>query len=337
MLDNEGEITFWNKASEKIFGYSSEETIGRKMHEIIIPDKFRKAHLEGFSRFKKTGQSPLLGKTVELTALKKNGSEFPIELSISAVQIKGKWNSVGVVRDITERKQIEMSARESYKMASLGQLTAGVFHEVLNPLNIISSYTQLMLMKEEKGSEKEEYLKKILEEVERIVKISDSLLLFSRKGKENVECVEINSFLEKVISIVEPDMKLEDIKIIREFGEIPEIMANSDELRQVFMNIIANAGHAMPNGGKLTISTLSKAKQGKSFVNIKFKDTGNGIKSNDLDKIFDPFFTTKKESKGTGLGLSISYGIIKNHGGKISVNSKEGKGTTFIINLPAKT
>ena len=338
MLNNEEEISYWNEAAGKMFDYSKEEAIGRKLHETIIPDRFEEDHLKGFRRFKETGQGPIIGKTVELTAIKKDGSEFPIELSLSAVKLKGKWNAVSIIRDITERKRIEKSVRVSYKMASLGQMTAGVFHEVLNPLNIISSYTQVMLLKEEKGSEKERYLKQILEEVERIVKITDSLLIFSRKGNENVESVEINSFLEKVMSIVEPDMTLRNIKFIRKFEEeLPEIMANNDKLRQVFLNIITNVGHAMPNGGNLTISTLSIEKQGKSFVSIKLKDTGCGIKSSNIDKVFDPFFTTKKEGEGTGLGLSISYGIIKNHGGEMRVNSKEGKGTTFIIDLPAKT
>ena len=113
-------------------------------------------------------------------------------------------------------------------------------------------------------------------------------------------------------------------------------MANSDELRQVFLNLTMNAKDAMPEGGKLTISTQSIEKRGKPFVSIKFKDTGEGISEENLNSIFDPFFTTKKEGKGTGLGLSISHGIIENHGGEISVNSKEGKGTTFIIDLPVK-
>ncbi len=338
LLNNDEEISYWNEAAEKMFDYSKEEAIGRKLHETIIPNRLQEDHLKGFGRFKETGQGPIIGETVELTAIRKDGSEFPIELSISAVKLKGKWNAVGIIRDITKRKRIEKSVRVSYKMASLGQMTAGVFHEILNPLNIISTYTQLMLLKEEKGSEEETYLKDILEEIDRIVKITDSLLLFSRKGNENVEDVEINSFLEKVISIVEPDMKLEDIRFIRKFEEeLPMIMANSDKLRQVFLNIITNAGHAMPEGGELTTSTLNIEKQGKSFVRIKLKDTGCGIKSSNIDKVFDPFFTTKKEGEGTGLGLSISYGIIKTHGGEMRVNSKEGKGTTFIIDLPAKT
>ena len=337
MVDNDGNIAFWNKAAERIFGYSNEEAVGRSLPELIIPSHLHERLLEGFKRFRNTGQGSLVGKTAELTAMRKNGTEFPIEHSLSAVKMKDEWYAVGIIRDITERKQAEKELIVANKMASLGRLSAGVFHEVLNPLQIISSYTQLLLLKEEKGSEKESYLQKIRHEVDRIVKITDSLLRFSRKGKLEADEFDLNSLLENIREIVEPDLKLKNIKCLIRFEDgLPEISANCDELRQVFLNLIYNAKGAMPEGGNLTISTQRIEKQGKSFASIRFKDTGCGIKSDDIDKIFDPFFTTKPEGKGTGLGLSISYGIIKNFGGVMSVNSKEGKGTTFIIDLPLK-
>lgn len=152
MVDNKGNISYWNKGAEMIFGYSKKETVGEKLREIIIPDRFRKVHLKEFMRFEKTAQGNIIGKTVELEAKRKDGAEFPVEISLSSVKMKGKWHSIGVIRDITERKQIEERFRASYKMASLGRLTAGVFHEILNPVNIISSHIQLMLIKAEKGS-----------------------------------------------------------------------------------------------------------------------------------------------------------------------------------------
>ena len=241
---------------------------------------------------------------------------------------------------------------KSHKMASLGQLTAGVVHEVLNPLNIISAHVQLLLAEAEKGSKTEEDLRSIREEIDRIVEITDGLLRFSRKEKSISGEVEINSLLEKIISIVEPEMKLSNIKFIRRFEEgLPKIAANSDELRQVFLNMITNAKGAMAEGGTLTVKTRrvrDRSKKEKAspprragelkgdFVKISFEDTGCGISKEKLNSVFDPFFTTKMEGKGTGLGLSISYGIIENHGGTISVESEVGKGTTFIINLPVK-
>ncbi|ODS34327.1 MAG: two-component sensor kinase [Candidatus Scalindua rubra] len=337
MANNEENISYWNEAAQRIFGYSKEEAIGKTIHELIIPNRYHKDHLKGYRRFLETGQGTFIGNTVELTAIKKDRKELPIELSLSAVKMKDKWNAIGIIRDISERKSIEEQLRMSYKMASLGRLTAGVFHEVLNPVNIISSHVQLLLIEAEKGSRTEEDLNSIQEEVKRIVKIIDGLLRFARKGKLITEEVDTNSLLEKILSIVEPDMKLENVRFIRRFEEgLPKIMANSDQLRQVFLNLITNARDAMPEGGALTISTQSIQKEGNSFVSIRFMDTGCGIAKENLDRVFDPFFTTKGEGKGVGLGMSTSYGIIDHYGGRISVESEEGKGTTFTIDLPVK-
>ena len=358
MADNDGNISYWNKAAEKMFGYSNEEAIGKKIHETCITNMFHENLLRGLNKFKDTGQEHLIGRTTESTAINRDGTEFPIEFSLSEVKIKGKWNTVAIIRNITERLRIEENLRVSYKMASLGRLTAGVFHEILNPVNIISSHIQLLLMEAEKGSKTEEDLNSVQEEIARIVKITDSLLRFSRKGEPGSEKIEINDLLEKMISLIEPDMKLDNIRFVKKFDDrLVQISGNRDELRQVFLNLTTNARDAMPDGGTITVKTLnvlsselgvrSAEKEGSElktqysehkgdFVEISFEDTGCGIDKDKMEFIFEPFFTTKKEGKGTGLGLSTSYGIIENHGGILSVESKVGKGTTFTIDLQVK-
>jgi two-component system cell cycle sensor histidine kinase/response regulator CckA len=336
--DNDGNISYWNKAAERIFGYSAEEIVGRQLQEIIIPDKLYKDYSRGFKVFLETGQGPGIGKTIELIAINKKRIEFPIELSLAGVNMHGKRHAIGIVRDITERKKIEEQLRISKKIASLGRLTAGVFHEILNPVNIISSHVQLLLMTAEKGSTAEEDLRSIQEEIERIVKISDGLLKYSRKAKHLVEKNDINSLLEKTMSIAENEMKLDDINFIRELEDkLPKITANSDELRQVFLNLLTNARDAMPDGGTITISTRRIQKGGNLFVSIRFMDSGCGIPKENLESAFDPFFTTKKEGRGTGLGLSTSFETIERYGGTMSIDSKEGEGATVIIDLPVNT
>lgn len=334
-INERGIIRLFNPEAERLFGYTAAEVTGQNI-KMLMPEPYHSEHDGYLKRYLSTGKGHIIGiGPREVEALRRDGATFPMELAVAEMNLGEQRMFIGIVRDITRRKAMEKNIRESYKMASLGTLTAGVCHEVLNPLNIISSYAQLLLTDTKEGSETEQDLKKILEEVGRIVKITDNLLRFSRKEELETGEVEINSLLEKTISIVEPEIKLENIKLLTRFENgLPEIMANSDELRQVFFNLIKNAKDAMPEGGKLTISTQSIEKQGKPFVSIKFKDTGEGISEKNLNSIFDPFFTTKKEGKGTGLGLSIAHGIIENHGGKLSVNSKEGKGTTFIIDLP---
>jgi len=335
MSDNDGIISYWNHAAEITFGYSADEAMGRKLYEICIPEKYHAAYMKGFDKFKDSGQGDLIGKTTEAEAIRKDGTEFPVEISISSVKLNNKWCAIAIIRDISERLKSEEQLRISYKMASLGRLTAGVFHEVLNPVNIISSHIQLLLMDAEEGSRTEEDLKSVQEEIKRIVKISDSLLRFSRKGGTGFEEIEMNNLLESTISLLEPDMKLEEVVFFRKFDEcLQHITASKDQLRQVFLNLFTNARDAMPGGGTITVSTKNITGGETPFVRVKVSDTGCGIEKSKMHKIFDPFFTTKIEGKGTGLGLSTSYGIIEDHGGAMSAESEVGKGTTFIIDLP---
>jgi len=340
MLNNDEEVSYWNKAAEKTFGYSEEEILGKNLHKIIIPDKFRKRHLEGFEKFKSNGQGRFIGKTLELSAIRRDGTEFPVELSISAVELNNKWNAIAIIRDVTRRKQLEKISRLSQKMSSIGRLTASVFHEILNPVNIISSHLQLLLMEAEKGSKTEEDLKSIQDEIGRIVKIADELKKFSKKEDTKAEEVEVNGLLENTLSLIEPEMKLRNIKVIRTYErELPKTMADGNELKQVFLNLITNAYEAMPDGGTHTVKTRSVRQASDlkgDFIEITFEDTGCGIASNDIDKVFEPFFSTKEAIKGVGLGLSSSYAIMEGYGGTIRVKSEEGKGTTFTVYLPVK-
>jgi PAS domain S-box-containing protein len=335
MSDSNNVISYWNKAAQKIFGFTAEDAVGKKLHETIIPVRDHQLFLNSYKGFRSSGKGIVIGKTSEMTAKNKDGTEFTIEISITAVKLKNEWHSIAMLRNISERLRIEEKLRVSYKMASLGQLTAGVFHEILNPVNIISSHVQLMLMETEKGSKAEEDLKSIQEEITRIVKISDNLLRFARKGELVAEEQDLNDLLKKTLVIIKHDMELKNIIIIRNFENgLPRVVANADQLRQVFLNLIINASDAMPEGGTITISTQSVKQEDRRYVKIKVMDTGIGIESNNISSVFDPFFTTKEVGKGTGLGLSTSYGIIKDHGGEMRVNSKEEKGTTFIIDLP---
>ncbi len=219
---------------------------------------------------------------------------------------------------------------QSARLAALGKLSAGIAHEINNPLSIISGHAQILLMDKIADSpEIKEPLETIKKQVDRASSITDQLLQFSKRIKPKFKKSNVNETLKDTLALLKQQLSQDKIKIVEQLSSKPVfIQADSLQLQQVFLNLIVNASHAMPNGGTLTIDTI--VKDGK--LEIKFTDTGCGILRENLNKLFEPFFTTKES--GTGLGLSIAYGIIKAHKGDIKVKSEEGKGTTFTIILP---
>ncbi|MBI4481686.1 MAG: hypothetical protein HY652_02225 [Acidobacteria bacterium] len=245
-----------------------------------------------------------------------------------------------IQEEITIRQQL----MRSEKLASLGQLTAGVAHEILNPLNVISGRVQMLSMRAPHEPELGKALDIISEQTRRIVKITDGLRRFSHTAAEK-KPLDVNDLLEKTLALLENDLRVRNIQVVRRFQpRLAAVMADADQLTQVFVNLILNAKDAMPRGGTLTLSTALDGLRGSGSrrkevvgnrILIAVTDTGCGIPAGDLEKIFHPFFTTKEPGKGTGLGLFVCHGIIENHNGAMEVLSREGEGTTFRISLPA--
>ena len=235
------------------------------------------------------------------------------------------------VLDELSRTQAQLIHSE--KLASLGVLAGGVAHEINNPLMVILGRTELTLMEDQLPEELKQNLETIRTETERIAQIVQNLLTFSRKSRqEKIETVNINEVLTRTLMLSEHQLTVGNVEVVKKLDtSLGEIQANPGQLQQVFMNLMINAHHAMPDGGKLTVCS-GALPDDRVFVEIE--DTGTGISEDHLDRIFDPFFTTKDEGKGTGLGLSVSRNIIENHGGMIAVHSIAGKGTTFRIVLP---
>jgi two-component system NtrC family sensor kinase len=222
---------------------------------------------------------------------------------------------------------------ESERLALIGQLAAGVAHELNNPLQGIVAYSHLLLEKTPGEDPKRESLRKIVNQANRCTDIVRGLLDFSRQRKPAKQLSNINPILQECVSLVEKQALFHNIEIVEDFAEnLPPIFIDPSQMQQVFINLIINAAEAIEGNGRLMVATSYDA-PGK-FVRVRFTDTGHGIRAEDMEKIFDPFFTTKEVGHGTGLGLAISFGIIKEHGGSISVESKAGEGTTFTVRLP---
>jgi len=238
-----------------------------------------------------------------------------------------------LVKDIEQRKLIEEQIAQADKLASIGQLSAGIAHEINNPLGIILGYTQLMLRHAIPESERHHDLKTIEKHARNCKAIVEDLLNFARTSTSREDQTRIDEALENVLKFVQQHADLNHIKIDKDYDpSAPEMLLDEKKIKQVFMNLIMNATHAIGNTGTLSLSTRYIHATRQVFVSIE--DTGHGIEKKNLSRIFDPFFTTKTTGEGTGLGLSVSYGIIKNHGGNILVESEAGKGSIFTVVLP---
>jgi len=245
----------------------------------------------------------------------------------------GKTLEKKVEERTKELTEMQAHLIQSEKLASIGKLAAGIAHEINNPLGGVLIYSHLLLEDTDENSPYYENLKKIVKETSRCKEIVKGLLEFARPKEPEMSLVNINEIVEGSLSIMEGQALFQNIKIKKSFvSNLPKIVADSAQLQQVFVNIILNAAEAMDGNGILTISTSLNGDG--TFIEIKFSDTGHGIKEEDQKRLFEPFFTTKEVGKGTGLGLAISYSIIQKHQGTIEVKSEVGKGSTFNVGLP---
>ncbi|MBI3592591.1 MAG: histidine kinase, partial [Nitrospirae bacterium] len=243
---------------------------------------------------------------------------------------------VVILEDITEKKKMEEQLLQASKLAGIGKLTAGISHEIGNPLASISSLVQEMRSLKMDSKEDIEFtgesLKTIYANIERIAKIVRSLGDFARISSTEKTMCNISEIFDRTINLVKYDKRFKNIKLTTEIEDLQQLWLNPDQMQQVFLNLMLNALDAMPDSGRLDVTM----RRTDGFVEIIFSDTGVGMEESVMDRIFDPFFTTKPFGKGTGLGLSICYGIIREHNGTINFRSKKGKGTTVVIRLPIK-
>jgi len=239
-------------------------------------------------------------------------------------------------RDDKLKEYTSQQIMKSERLATLGQLAAGVAHEINNPLGAVLMYAHLALEEMEAEDPRRNNLEKVVGESTRCKDIVKGLLDFARQTEPKVEQSDVNEILKRTLSLVENQALFQNVKITRVFSSsLPEAMMDSSQIQQVFTNIILNAAEAIEGEGELTVATRM-APDNKS-IEIEFTDTGCGIPHENLEKLFDPFFTTKEVGRGTGLGLAVSYGIVARHKGTINVRSEPGKGSTFVVGLPLRT
>ena len=326
-------ILFWNRGAEKMFGIPAQEAKGKKIwslfHDQVIEEL--SANLTEEKMIERNSSY-----NTEFKMKSQPGSFFPAILSVSLLKDNSGNPIIGyvfVIKDITEIKRLEQQLLHSEKLASLGSMISGITHELNNKLGPVLGYSQLLKQAQLKEEELE-MVNKIELSALGAKKVIGSLLGFSKQNKPELNLIDINNTIKKVISLLKYKFESSNLRLETDLqDEMSLTMADENQMEQVFLNILNNSIQAIEN--KVGIISIRSFKKGETIF-IQFTDNGPGIKEENLKRIFDPFFTTKQQGKGTGLGLSVCYGIIQNHNGKIYADSIEGEKTIFTIELPVK-
>ncbi len=338
-VDLEDRVESWNTQLELVFGISRQQAIGRKLNQLLPASLVETCH----EVREETGVHNIYQFTLRAREFPGQfrpaedspdaGRERTLNIAIAPLIAKN-FDPIGrliILDDVTERTELEQQLVQADKLSSIGLLAAGVAHEVNTPLAVISSYAQMLANQGQGAAANEKILQRITEQTFRASEIVNSLLSFSRTSSSELAALDLNSTVEDTIALVEPQIRKAGIRIEKRLeAALPEVQGVANKLQQVLLNLLMNARDAMPEGGSLTVETRAE----NGVASIEVIDTGVGISPDKLGRIFDPFFTTKGPKRGTGLGLAVSYGIVREHGGQLRVDSAPGEGSRFTIELP---
>jgi PAS domain S-box-containing protein len=348
-IDENGRIIDFNPAAERMFGHRANDVRGADMADLIIPPEFRQRHREAFARYLATGEATLIGGRAELSGLRANGDEFPVELSITRGDVGGRTFFTSYLRDLTDRRRaeeerdaLEAQLRQSQKMEAIGRLAGGVAHDFNNILLAIRGFAAL-LFKNLGDSHEREHVRGIDLAAERAADLTRQLLAYSRQQVLQPEPTDINVVVEETSEML-ARLIGEDIRLTYELAPgLRPVLVDRSQLSQVILNLAVNARDAMPDGGSLEIRTRSvevdetgvlgvEDIEPGTYTLLRIADTGSGISAETAAHVFDPYYTTKAD--GTGLGLATVHGIVQQSGGHIALSSELGVGTTFALYFP---
>jgi len=329
-VDNKGNIKTFNRKSEEIFNKKKEEVLNKDSQEVLNLSILGESIFKTCLLEKKNISQEII---LEQKGLKKK--ILDLNTSFLADESGEITGVVAVIRDVTEIKDLNEEVARHKRLAALGKLSAGIAHEIRNPLSSIRGLAQFVYNSFSKTDERKEDLNTIIQEVDRLNKLVVQVLDFAKLQKPNLTRFSLNDLIGKITELFKLEIKDKQVKFNSELSpDISKIQADEDQVRQILMNVIINAIQAIPKKGEIKIKTEKAIFKGEPAIKLIIEDSGIGIPEKDFTQIFDPFFSTK--DKGSGLGLSIVYKLIETHQGEIKVESKEGEGTKFVIFLPQK-
>ncbi|HIK84010.1 MAG TPA: PAS domain-containing hybrid sensor histidine kinase/response regulator [Myxococcales bacterium] len=349
-IDSDGLIMEFNPAAEETFGHTCSEVLGKEMANLIVPPALRDAHEQGIQHYLASGEGPLLNKRIEITAIRSNGQEFPVELAITPFRIEGKEAFTAFIRDITDRKraeeilrETERQLREAHKMEAVGKLAGGIAHDFNNLLTVVIGSSELLETTNDPVVINE-LASDIQAAAERAAQLTRQLLTFSRKQVTELGAVDLNDVVNASEETLRRLIPAEVELVLDLEPNLKAILGNLIQIDQVTMNLVVNSGNATEGAGQIRVVTKSIALSSSEVISpdmapgdyilFEVQDTGSGMTQEVKSRIFEPFYTTANPGEGTGLGLATVYGIVLESGGFMHVESEVGIGTTFSIYFP---
>lgn len=326
VIDARGRIESFNPAAERLFGYTEAEVVGRNVH-VLMPSPYQEEHDNYLGRYLSTGQARIIGIGREVAGQRKDGSTFPIHLSVGEINLAGERKFTGIVHDLSGRVAMETQLREQTSMARLGEMSAVIAHEIKNPLAGIRGAIEVIGWRLPGGSADSGIVQEILGRIDSLNQMMKDLLLFARPPRPKWAPVDVIELAKSTVDLARRDPALAQI-VFSVSGESPEVVADADMLKVVLHNLLINSGQALEGRGRITIEVGSD----DSICQLVVSDDGPGIKPEIVDKVFTPFFTTK--SRGSGLGLPTAKRVIEAHRGQIHLQCPPGGGTKVTIRLP---
>ncbi len=337
-VDDDFRIILFNRGAEITFGYRQKEILGKSL-DVLMPEAYRGGHDAHLHAFTRSGEdSRRMSDRREISGLRKDGSEFPAEASISRFEIDGKGYFNAVVRDISERKRREQELRQAQKMESLGQLTGGISHDFNNLLLVIQGNLELLGQHCRGDPEQDELIKAAIAAAARGADLTQRLLAFSRMQTLQSESVQLAHIIPDMAELLRRGLGSSFRVDVEVADDLWSCVADANQFENALLNLAINGRDAMPEGGRLVVVAANVAgpedagsdmsDPSQDFVVVSVSDAGVGMTPEVVERAFDPFFTTKDAGKGTGLGLSQVYGFVEQSGGRVVIDSRPGRGTT---------